>query len=82
MLESEHKPEYGYEHTDLVVVDYDTHPRYGRGTVLHRSTGKEIHVVSDSWKGSHPNHEEIHAEITGQTEPEMPVCPSCGRPLE
>ncbi len=65
MLEKEWKPDYKVPYTDLVVVDYDTHPRYARGTVLTKS-GTPIVVTGDRWRNRpterNPSVDEIHAE--------------------
>lgn len=60
MTEKEWKPEYKVAHTDLVVVDYDTHPRYARGTVLTK-TGTPIHIEGDKWRNRSVDVEPISA---------------------
>lgn len=74
MLEKEWKPEFRLPFDSLMVVDYDTHPRYGRGTVLTKS-GVPIYVVGDRWRNRpvEPG--------TAVSLPDIPTCSACGRPL-
>ena len=77
MTEKEWKPEYKVAYTDLVVVDYDTHPRYARGTVLTK-TGTPIHIEGDKWRNCPVQPGRL---IEVPELPDIPICPGCGRPL-
>ena len=79
MLEKEWKPEYKVPYTELVVVDYDNHPRYARGTVLTK-TGTPIEITGDKWR-NRPVDVKPGVLVPIESLPDIPTCSACGRPL-